>query len=49
MERKGRRIEDFDAAIAAHALAHDATLVTDNVKHMAAVPDLRLENRLGSP
>jgi predicted nucleic acid-binding protein len=28
LEKKGRRIEDFDAAIAAHALARDAvTLV----------------------
>lgn len=28
LERKGRRIEDFDAAIAAHALATGAVLVT---------------------
>ena len=28
LERRGTRIEDFDAAIAAHALAFDATLVT---------------------
>ena len=31
LERGGRRIEDFDAAIAAHALSLDATLVTANV------------------
>jgi len=43
-ERKGRRIEDFDAAIAAHALANEATLVTANVKHMGGVPDLVLED-----
>jgi tRNA(fMet)-specific endonuclease VapC len=43
-ERKGRRIEDFDAAIAAHALANEATLVTANVKHMSGVPDLVLED-----
>ncbi|HEX7778871.1 MAG TPA: type II toxin-antitoxin system VapC family toxin, partial [Vicinamibacterales bacterium] len=34
LERRGTRIEDFDAAIAAHALAFDATLVTANRDHM---------------
>src|SRR6188474_2948483 len=31
LERRGERIEDFDAAIAAHALAIGATLVTANL------------------
>ena len=44
LERRGLRIEDFDAAIAAHALALDATLVTSNVEHMARVPGLRVED-----
>ena len=44
LERRGTRIEDFDAAIAAHALALDATLVTANVDHMIRVPGLRVEN-----
>lgn len=44
LERKGRRIEDFDAAIAAHALAHDAILVTSNVDHMIRVPKLAIED-----
>jgi tRNA(fMet)-specific endonuclease VapC len=44
LERKGTRIEDFDAAIAAHAQAWEATLVTANVAHMARVPGLRVEN-----
>jgi tRNA(fMet)-specific endonuclease VapC len=44
LERKGTRIEDFDAAIAAHALALDATLVTANLDHMTRVPGLRLED-----
>ena len=48
LERKGRRIEDFDAAIAAHAIAHSATLVSANVRHMAGVPDLLLEDWLGA-
>jgi tRNA(fMet)-specific endonuclease VapC len=44
LERRGTRIEDFDAAIAAHALAHDATLVTANFDHMTRVPGLRVED-----
>ena len=44
LERRGTRIEDFDAAIAAHALALDATLVTANVDHMTRVPGLRIED-----
>jgi tRNA(fMet)-specific endonuclease VapC len=44
LERRGARIEDFDAAIAAHALALDATLVTANVDHMSRVPGLRVED-----
>jgi tRNA(fMet)-specific endonuclease VapC len=43
-EKRGSRIEDFDAAIAAHALAADATLVTANVDRMTRVPGLRLED-----
>jgi tRNA(fMet)-specific endonuclease VapC len=44
LERRGARIEDFDAAIAAHALAFDATLVTADVDHMMRVPGLRIED-----
>ena len=44
LERRGTRIEDFDAAIAAHALALDATLVTANLDHMIRVPGLRVED-----
>lgn len=44
LERRGTRIEDFDAAIAAHALAVDATLVTANLDHMTRVPGLRTED-----
>ena len=39
-ERRGERIEDFDAAIAAHALATGATLATTNTRHMARIPGL---------
>lgn len=34
----------FDRLIAAHALALDLTLVTDNVRHFSDVPALRVEN-----
>jgi len=44
LERRGARIEDFDAAIAAHAIALDATLVTANLDHMARIPGLRVED-----
>jgi tRNA(fMet)-specific endonuclease VapC len=44
LERRGARIEDFDAAIAAHALSLEATLVTANLNHMVRVPGLRVED-----
>jgi len=44
LERKGQRIEDFDAAIAAHALADGATLVTADLEHMVRVPGLEVED-----
>lgn len=44
LERRGQRIEDFDAAIAAHALANHAILVTSNLGHMARVSGLVIED-----
>ena len=44
LERKGERIEDFDAAVAAHALAEGCVLVTANLKHMTRVPGLQVED-----
>jgi tRNA(fMet)-specific endonuclease VapC len=44
LERRGTRLEDFDAAIAAHALALEATLVTANLDHMIRVPGLSVED-----
>lgn len=49
LERRGIRVEDFDIAIASHALALEATLVSDNVVHMSRVPGLRIENWRLSP
>lgn len=44
LERRGERIEDFDAAVAAHALAARCVLVTANVKHMSRVAGLTVED-----
>jgi tRNA(fMet)-specific endonuclease VapC len=44
LEKKGQRTEDFDAAIAAHALATGAVLVTANLDHMTRVPGLTVED-----
>jgi tRNA(fMet)-specific endonuclease VapC len=41
---QGTPIGDFDVLIAATALAVQATLVTNNVKHFARVRGLRVEN-----
>lgn len=40
LERAGKLIEDFDIAIAAHALAEDATLLTANLKHFRRIKAL---------
>lgn len=44
LEHEGTKIDDFDCAIAAHALAARATLVTSNVGHMSRVDGLRVED-----
>jgi len=44
LERRGQRIEDFDAAIAAHAAGADAVLVTSNANHMSRIPGIKLED-----
>jgi tRNA(fMet)-specific endonuclease VapC len=44
LEREGNRIEDFDAAIAAHALAEGAILVTANLHDMTRVAGLKIED-----
>ena len=44
LEATGARIDDFDLIIAAVALAHNLTLVTNNEKHFSRIDDLRLQN-----
>jgi len=46
LERAGRPIGANDLLIAAHALALDLTLVTDNEREFSRIPDLRFENWL---
>lgn len=44
LEKKGSPIGPLDTQIAAHALALDLTLVTNNQREFKRVPGLRLEN-----
>jgi tRNA(fMet)-specific endonuclease VapC len=48
LDRTGRPIGPNDLLIAAHALALDLTLVTDNVEEFSRIPRLALENWLAS-
>ncbi|HSR69621.1 MAG TPA: type II toxin-antitoxin system VapC family toxin [Acidobacteriota bacterium] len=44
LESDGTRLEDFDLAIAATALAHNLTLVSNNIRHFDRIDGLRLES-----
>ena len=44
LRKSGEPIGNVDTLIAAHALANDWTLVTNNIKQFGRVPNLRLEN-----
>lgn len=44
LRRLGEPIDDFDLLIAATAVHHGLTLVTDNLRHMARVQNVQLEN-----
>ncbi|HEY2070626.1 MAG TPA: type II toxin-antitoxin system VapC family toxin [Rhizomicrobium sp.] len=46
LERSGKLIGPNDLLIAAHALALDCTLVTDNTKEFSRVSGLKIENWL---
>jgi tRNA(fMet)-specific endonuclease VapC len=46
LERRGRLIGPNDMLIAAHAMALDAVLVTDNMQEFSRVRGLKLENWL---
>jgi len=44
LEKKGSRLDDFDLLIASCALAHNLTLVTNNIKHFRRIKGLKLTN-----
>ncbi len=46
LERTGQPIGAHDLLIAAHALALDLTVVTDNEREFSRIDDLRVENWL---
>lgn len=46
MLRQGEVVFEVDLMIAAVALVHDLTLVTNNTKHFRNIPGLRLEDWL---
>ena len=46
LEQRGQLIGQNDLLIAAHALALDAILVTDNIREFSRIPNLKLENWL---
>lgn len=46
LAERGSPIGEYDALIAAHAVALELTLVTNNVKHFNRVAGLRVENWL---
>jgi len=46
---RGLLMDDFDILIAAHALTHQCTLVTNNVRHFQRIPGLAVENWMTVP
>lgn len=48
LERRGQPIGALDTMIAAHALAANTILVTNNTREFSRVPELRLQNWVNS-
>lgn len=44
LRQSGRMIDDFDILIAATAIKHGLTVVTDNLKHFSRIDGLTIEN-----
>lgn len=44
LARQGLLIENFDLMIGACAIANDMVLVSDNLKHLARIPNIKIEN-----
>ena len=43
LRREGKVVGDFDLLIAATALRHNLTLLSNNVRHFENIPSLRME------
>lgn len=44
LRRQGTMIDDFDLLIGSSSIANDMMLVTDNVKHLGKIPNIKIEN-----
>ena len=44
LEKTGTRLDDFDLIIASCAMAHNLTLVTNNMRHFKRIEGLKLTN-----
>ena len=44
LRKKGKPVDEFDMVIASHALSEGLTIVTDNIKHIENMPDVKVEN-----
>ena len=44
LETSSTRLDDFDLTIASCALAHNLTLVTNNLKHFSRIEGLKITN-----
>ena len=46
LKKAGELIGDFDLVIATTVLAHDLTLITNNISHFQRIPSLKIDNWL---
>ena len=44
LEKQGQKLDDFDLLIGSTAVKNNMIMVTDNVKHLARIPDINIEN-----
>lgn len=44
LEQAVNRIDDFDLLIGSTAVKHNLILVTENLKHLCRIPNIRIEN-----
>lgn len=44
LRKQGQLIDDFDILIGTTAIVSDLVLVTENVKHLQRIPDIKIKN-----